>query len=673
MIKKIICSFLIIILAMAYIMPLTPVFAESVSLYCKNHTDYYLKFSNGNCVRTAVVMYNNGTEEYPAYCLESIKEGIGDEGISNYEVDLKSISSFSDNTMNEGIWRIVTHGYPYMTPSQMGCESIDEAYMATKQAIYRYLAGQDETYYGGGGIGIAGERVYNAIAKLLDYGYNYDDKIIDANASMNKTKEFDFDNIDTNYYSATYVVSSNVMFQNYIVDIITDKIGIIVTDEKNIIKNKFNKGESFKILIPIDIVEHDFDIEVIAKLNCETKVAFYGQAPSSNLQSYIVTTNPYEEIIISDILNAKKIQGKGNLKIIKLDIDNKEIGIEGVKFNLYNKELNETFGPYITDKNGVVQIDNLKTGDYIIKEISTDTSYKLGSDVEITITNNQTKDVEIFNEHKKGRVRIIKIDSEKLVKLSDAIFEIYNKDNELIQIIKTDENGIALSELLPYGNYYFKEVYSGSKFYLLNENIYNFSIYNDSEIINKIVSNEPVKLKVNIDKKGSKEVQKDEDVDYSFYNIQNNSNISLDSLKWYEYIPTDFVRIQQMTTGTWNEELSYSVYYKTNKSVEDILYRNNLSTSENYNLNFSEIVLDDDEFITEVYFDFGKVKMNYHEIIKPTMKCKILSNIDNGQQFTNITKLIGKYEGKVVEDIGKCSTIVYNLGKKEMILPKTGI
>ncbi len=73
--------------------------------------------------------------------------------VDDYEV------AFRDTLNDDGLWRIVVNGYPYRTPEQMGLNNADEAYIAaTKQAIYRYLAGEDETYYGGGGIGTAGSR-----------------------------------------------------------------------------------------------------------------------------------------------------------------------------------------------------------------------------------------------------------------------------------------------------------------------------------------------------------------------------------------------------------------------------------------------------------------------------------------------------------------------------------
>ena len=91
---------------------------------------------------------------------------------------------------------------------------------------------------------------------------------------------------------------------------------------------------------------------------------------------------------------------------------------------------------------------------------------------------------------------------------------------------------------------------------------------------------------------GSKEVKPGEYVNYSFSNVGNNSNTYLDSFKWYDYIPTDYVRVESITTGIWNQNLNYNVYYKTNQSEKYILFKENLKSTQEYNLDFTELECD---------------------------------------------------------------------------------
>ena len=274
----------------------------------------------------------------------------------------------------------------------------------------------------------------------------------------------------------------------------------------------------------------------------------------------------------------------------------------------------------------------------------------------------------------KGYLEITKIDSEdKNKKLEGTTFAIYNDSGLEIEKIKTDKYGKATSSLLPYGKYFLKELDSGSVYYLLNENTFNFEIKQDGEIVPITIKDEHTDVKVDVDKKGSTEVQPNDNVNYEFSNIANNSNIYLENFKWFDYIPTEYVKLQSMTTGKWNQNLTYKVYYKTNKSQDYILFKENMSTQENYYLDFNQINLAEDEYIIEIMFDFGKVEKDFKETISPTMSCKSFENLEDGQTFTNHTKTFGSYFDMSAECTSKWTTIVHKpVEKHENILPRTG-
>ena len=235
------------------------------------------------------------------------------------------------------------------------------------------------------------------------------------------------------------------------------------------------------------------------------------------------------------------------------------------------------------------------------------------------------------------------------------------------------KNGIALSDDLVADKYYCKELQTGSKDYALNENTYEFEIKTNGEIIEKTIENEPVDIDVDVDKEGTVEIKPGEMVDYKFSNVANTSNIYLDNFKWYDFIPTDYVRLQKMTTGTWNQTLTYSVYYKTNKAENYILLRENLSTQENYDLDFTALPLAEDEYIIETCFNFGKVDTGFRESINPTMHCKSFDTLKDNQTFTNYTKTVGIYDDLTAEANSKWTTFVHTIEEKhEPKLPRTG-
>ena len=63
------------------------------------------------------------------------------------------------------MWRYLINGYPYKTIEQLGCATKEEAFTATKQAIYCYIHGNDINDYEP--IGEAGVRTINAMKQII--------------------------------------------------------------------------------------------------------------------------------------------------------------------------------------------------------------------------------------------------------------------------------------------------------------------------------------------------------------------------------------------------------------------------------------------------------------------------------------------------------------------------
>ena len=368
---------------------------------------------------------------------------------------------------------------------------------------------------------------------------------------------------------------------------------------------------------------------------------------------------------------------KGQVKVIKVDKDNNEVKLEGVEFEVLD-ENNKVLEKIVTDENGEALTSKYAIRDFSklkLRETKTLENYVLSDKVEtIELKENQISNIKFENEKIKGKVEITKVDSkDENKKLEGAKFGLYDENDNLIETLITDKEGIALSQVLYKGNYYLKELETGSNYYLLNEDTFEFEIAKNGETIKKTIKNEPVDITVDVDKVGTTEIKPSEDVNYEFSNVANNSNVYLDNFKWFDYIPTDYIRLQKMTTGTWNQELTYKVYYKTNKSDDYVLFKENLNTNENYDLDFTQIPLADDEYITETMFDFGKVEKGFRESTKPTMNCKSFDTLKDNDTFTNHTKSIGTYFGVTAEADSKWTTITHIPEEKhEEILPKTG-
>ena len=356
---------------------------------------------------------------------------------------------------------------------------------------------------------------------------------------------------------------------------------------------------------------------------------------------------------------------KGQVKVIKVDEDNNEIKLQGVEFEVLDSNGN-VLEKIVTDENGEALTQRYPVRDFkslTLREVKTLDNYVLNDKpITVELTANETTAVTIENERIKGKVEITKVDSKDNSKvLEGAKFGLYDENDNLIETLVTDENGKAISQELYKGKYYLKELETGSVYYLLNEDTFEFEIVNNGETVPVTIDNEPADITVDVDKTGTVEIKPGEKVNYTFSNVANNSNVYLENFKWFDYIPTDYIRLEKMT------------YYKTNKSDEYILFKEDLSTQENYDLDFTKIKLADDEYITETCFDFGRVETGFRESTSPTMNCISLDTLKDNDTFTNHTKTIGVYYSVTAEADSDWTTVVHIPEKPTCpTLPRTG-
>lgn len=149
----------------------------------------------------------------------------------------------------------------------------------------------------------------------------------------------------------------------------------------------------------------------------------------------------WEDITNTIIENELK---KGQVKIIKKDLDNNEIKLQGVKFNVLDEE-GKILETIVTNENGEAYTSKYAIRDYqylIIQEIETLQEYVLQENPQtIELKANEITTIEFTNELKKGQIQVIKVDKDNNeIKLEGVKFNVYDEDNNLIQTLVTDKN-----------------------------------------------------------------------------------------------------------------------------------------------------------------------------------------------------------------------------------------
>ena len=399
-----IISIIVILIGLIPISSKAVVPIDTAYIYANKKTEGLLMWK-GLKIHTHLAVYKKDGKEYPAYCMNRELPGV--EIGRSQTVDVKQLVN------NVMVWRTIINGYPYKSISELGCNTEEEAYLATKQAVYCMLTNRDVNEYSA--IGEAGERTLNALKTIVNKARNSNQTKVSSELTVNEQEKlWKIDNLDSSYISKTFLVTANTSMSKYTVNVKNLNIeGYKLVDQNNKEKTEFSNSEKFKILIPIQEVKQDgnFSIEVSAQV--ATKPVFYGESRDSGLQSYALTGYTYEEGT-----GSKKVYyTKNETKIIITKTDDKTgKKLEGVEFELLDKNQNKIYTEITTNKDGIATIDNLLPGIYYIRETKTLEGYQLYSKLikvelelnEETTVNviNSEKEPEIYKEEKKKELAL---------------------------------------------------------------------------------------------------------------------------------------------------------------------------------------------------------------------------------------------------------------------------
>lgn len=390
----------------------------------KGEVEWHLQYWNANkkvwsYVTTAYVAYTENGKEYPAYCLDRGSPGVGE--YDSYTVDIDSVLD------DVKVWRTVINGYPYKSPSELGVANKYEAFQATKQAVYCILYDEDPVSKfrsAEQGADSHGAAIREAIINMVNEGLYGKQTPYTAGISTSKvgnlTKE-------GNYYTQEFRINCGVDTAEY--SIVTTEgmpSGTIITNTSGTQKTTFNGKENFKIKIPASQMGSDINITFRLHAKAKTYPVFYGKTRISGTQNYAVTFDPLGDVSGIGTLNLKT--NTGRIQVNKTDDETKQ-PIAGVTFQLSKKD-GTIIGNATTNENGIATFSGLYQSDYILKEISTNTKYILNTipfDIHVNYNGTATKD--ITNEHKKGNLKIYKVDKDNhKITLGNVKFDLFSDE-----------------------------------------------------------------------------------------------------------------------------------------------------------------------------------------------------------------------------------------------------
>lgn len=418
--KKILVTILLLVIIISTVYSCYAFEIGTKEIVSLGECELYLRYL-GNDKRTPYVVYQKDGKRYPAYCLNSELNGVGTGGVGNYAVNVES-------TIDDvNIWRVIINGFPYKSITELGTQNEQEAFTATKFAIYTIMYNRNPEDYTPVDTD-AGRRTYQAYLKIVNAAKS-STETMEKNTEITISPDiqnWEVDNIEKNSVSKIYVINSKISKGECSIELKGElPNGIKITDLNNNVKNKFVLGEKFKIVIPIKNLSENGKFSISGKATVESKPVLYGKTTIPGTQNYAIAGFMYED---SEDEYADTYQKNiTRINVIKKE-DEKDTRLAGVKFNLLDENKNLVFDNLVTNENGEILIENILPGKYFLQETETLSGYNLYTDlIEINLELNEEVNVTVNNSLKS----ITNIDkkTEDIEITSKAEEAIYNEEN----------------------------------------------------------------------------------------------------------------------------------------------------------------------------------------------------------------------------------------------------
>ena len=288
--------------------------------------------------------------------------------------------------------------------------------------------------------------------------------------------------IDNGYY-AVKVASNNTIVSKDVTDpIITAKIKIVKKDQ--LTKEPLAGAEFTVTRLSAPASYNGSGVgDVVAVITtdangcAETDWLTYGKYKVEETKVPLHFVNNHYSTVIEAYENGKTYTitvenepTKGYIKLVKTDkLD--RAPIEGVQFDIYYNDQygSGLAGTMTTNEDGVAVSPALRKGKYIVKEHADPTGYvtELLEFDPVVVKSDETTNISGTNMPIQGRIRIIKKDQLTKEALAGAEFTVTrisglpshkgSNNGEVVAVITTDADGIAVTPLLTWGKYKVEE------------------------------------------------------------------------------------------------------------------------------------------------------------------------------------------------------------------------
>ena len=424
-----------------------------------------IKYDGRNVLHSSAWWYDEEGNKNPAFCVDPNKAGPGEYFAGKYDLNVAGAET------NEKVAAIINNSIPYKTYQELGVNSEEEAYAATKAAIWCVIGVSNYTNKDAWDCP-SNPNVKKLFDKLVDLALNNPEPV---KAAVYGTIKVDEEPVEEeNYFVQRFQVqetsNSGKKITKYKVELTGDyPVGTIITGEDGIEKTQFKGDETFAIRIPKTSVPVGGSVEANVKIsaNLYSNVILIGK-PLNGLDGKVqdmeigmpnqpITINAKMVIGVPDIPGNP---GDGKLKVIKLDATDNATPLAGVTFDCYNAQ-GHLIDTGTTDESGIWEPNITESGTYTVVERSTNNRYQLTepTTLVITVEPDQTATA-TFRDYPPHIVVTEKEDAETGEPIPGVQYEIMQIDGKGAWRAtgKTDAEGKITWQDVPDGTYLVREV-----------------------------------------------------------------------------------------------------------------------------------------------------------------------------------------------------------------------
>ncbi|HFJ9366560.1 TPA: SpaA isopeptide-forming pilin-related protein [Bacillus cereus] len=260
----------------------------------------------------------------------------------------------------------------------------------------------------------------------------------------------------------------------------TGKVKIKKVDSNN--DNKKLEGAKFKIedskgKIVGELVTNEEGEAISKDLPIGNYTLVEKEAPKGYelLKDNITVKIEKDAVVEIKIGNKKLPDPMGKMKLVKVDISDKNKKLAGAKFKIEDSK-GKIVGELVTNEEGEAISKDLPIGNYTLVEVEAPKGYELLKE-KITVKIEKDAVVEIKIGNKKlpdptGQFEIEKVDDmDSELKLKGAVFQVLDKEGKEVSRLITDEKGKVISNQLAIGKYTIKEIKAPNGYMLLRDPI----------------------------------------------------------------------------------------------------------------------------------------------------------------------------------------------------------